>query len=270
MNEGIKTSVSDEISIAIVAYQNYDEIKDAIKTLESFTDAGLSKKIYIVDNGSACSSPDDISAFLSYIHGFEDVTYISAGQNLGFGRGHNYVINQLDSKYHVIMNPDILFCEDALSKIIQWMDAHPDVGMVIPEIDGENGERQLVYREELTVADVAIRFFFKKLFPKRVAKHTMQDRDYSVPFQVPFGQGSFLVIRTELFKELDGFDDNFFMYVEDADLCKRVNQVSKLMYYPGAKVIHKWKMESHHNKVLFKYHVSSLRYYFKKWGYKLF
>ena len=114
-----------------------------------------------------------------------------------------------------------------------------------------------------------VRFFCKGLFPGRIRKHTLQDKDYSKPFQVPFGQGSFLVVKTNLFKELNGFDDNFFMYVEDADLCKRVNQVSKLMYFPGARIIHKWEKGSHGNKILFKYHVQSMKYYFKKWGVKI-
>ena len=96
----------------------------------------------------------------------------------------------------------------------------------------------------------------------------MQYEDYSKPFQVPFGQGSFLVIKTELFKRINGFDERYFMYMEDADLCKRVNQVSKLMYFPGATVVHKWQRGSHKNKKLFKYHIESMRHYFKKWGYK--
>lgn len=98
--------------------------------------------------------------------------------------------------------------------------------------------------------------------------HTLQDQDYTQPFQVPFGQGSFLVIRTELFKKLNGFDDRFFMYLEDADLCKRVNEISKLMYYPGASVVHRWEKGSHKNKKLLMYHIQSMRKYFEKWGYK--
>ena len=78
------------------------------------------------------------------------------------------------------------------------------------------------------------------------------------------GQGSFLVIRTELFKKLNGFDDRFFMYLEDADLCKRVNEISKLMYYPGASVVHRWEKGSHKNKKLLMYHIQSMRKYFEK------
>jgi len=89
--------------------------------------------------------------------------------------------------------------------------------------------------------------------------------DYAKPFEVPFAQGSFLVIKTELFKKLRGFDERFFLYMEDADLCKRVNNVSNLLYCPETFVIHKWEKGSHKNFALFKLHVSSMVKYFLKW-----
>ncbi len=150
------------------------------------------------------------------------------------------------------------------------MDLHEEVGMVIPYITDEKGNKQEVYRRELTIFDMFNRMILKGFFKRRADKHLMKNMDFSQPFQVPFGQGSFLVVRSDLFKDLGGFDENFFMYCEDADLCKRVNQVSKLMYFPDAKVIHKWKKGSHHSKKLFKYHLQSTKYYFKKWGLKFF
>lgn len=257
-----------DLSICIVAYHNYEEIIDAIKTMEHYTPSTISKTVYIVDNGNTAEWKTQNKDFLIFIKHFPDVKYIDTQKNLGFGKGHNIVLPILNSKYHCIMNPDILFTEDAFTPILNYMDNNSNVGMVIPNIVDINGQRQKVYRKELTVFDMFIRMFCQKLFPKRIATHTLQFEDYSKPFHVPFGQGSFLVIRTDLFRQLNGFDENFFMYVEDADLCKRVNQVSNLMYYPNATVIHKWEKGSHRNKKLFKYHVQSMRYYFHKWGFK--
>jgi len=107
------------------------------------------------------------------------------------------------------------------------------------------------------------------MFKGRQAKHTLQHKDYSVPFQVPFAQGCFLVIRTELFKSLGGFDDRYFMYMEDADLCRRVNERSSVMYYPGATVMHAWEKGSHKSRKLMKIHIRSMLSYFNKWGWKL-
>ena len=259
-----------KLSACIVAYNNYDDIKEAILSMEKYTSKELSKMIYIVDNGESISDPNDVNSFIQFVNEYDDIQYIDAGANLGFGKGHNKVLDIIDSEYHAIVNPDILFCEDSFTKIVEWMDLNKDVGMTIPLIIDEQGNRQQVYRKELTVFDMFNRMVLKEAFKKRAKQHTLQNMDYTKPFEVPFGQGSFLVIKTNLYKQIKGFDDQFFMYVEDADLCKRVNQISKLMYYPDTKVIHKWEKGSHKNKTLLKYHIQSMIYYFKKWGWKVF
>lgn len=209
-----------DLSVCIVAYHNYDDIKHAISSLEKFTPATITRKIYIVDNSGLNEEDDSRQSFEKFLKVFPDVEYLDEGENLGFGRANNVPLQVMDSKYHCIMNPDILFKEDAFTPIIKYLEENDNVGMVIPNIIGTDGERQKVYRKELTVFDMFIRMFCKNMFPKRMAEHTLQYEDYSKPFHVPFGQGSFLVIRSELFKSLEGFDDHFFMYVEDADLSK--------------------------------------------------
>lgn len=257
-----------KLTATIVAYKDYSDIRKTIESIEKYTNKSISKKIYIVDNGVAVSDPDEVRAFIDHIKKYDDVEYHDMNMNLGFGKGHNYVLPYLDSTYHAIINPDILLKHDALGIIVDYLDQNSDVGMCIPNITDVHGKRYDIYREEVTVFDMFIRMFCRGLFKKRKARHTMQYEDYSKPFQVPFGQGSFLVIRTELFKELNGFDERYFMYMEDADLCKRVNKRSKLMYLPYATVIHKWRQGSHKNKTLFKYHLKSMVQYFKKWGIK--
>lgn len=259
-----------DLSISIVAYRKYDDIKYALKTMEKCTNSNIKKDIYIVDNSGF---PDHFALkkeFKEFVRRYSDVKYVDTKRNLGYGSGHNYIIPSLNSRYHCIMNPDIVFIEDAFKAIISFMDSNSDIGMIIPNIVDEQGRRQLVYRKEPTIFDMFIRMFCQKLFIKRIREHTLQYEDYSKPFQVPFGQGSFLVIRTDLLKKINGFDEHYFMYLEDADLCKRVNQVSKLMYFPNATIIHKWERGSHRDKTLFKYHIKSMKYYFDKWGYKWF
>lgn len=251
------------LSICIVVYKRYSDALKLISAIEEYTNFDVKKVLYVVDN-----SPEKTKGRLSFIDNlkeFSDVEYVFTNGNLGFGGGHNFILSKINSKYHAILNPDIVLSEDVFSTIIDYMNTKPDVGMVIPKITDENGHIQHVYRKEVTVLDMFIRVFCKRLFPKRVADHTLQDMDYTKPFPVPFGQGSFLVIRSNIFKKLGGFDDRFFMYMEDADLSKRVNQVSKLMYIPYATVVHKWERGSHKNIQLMIYHMKSMYYYFKKW-----
>ncbi len=252
-----------DLTITIVSYHNDADVKKAVESIEKYTPESIKKQIYIVDN-----SEKKESELGNLQKKYPDVTYLVTGKNLGFGGGHNYVLKQLDSKYHAIVNPDIILEEDAFSKLISFMEDE-SIGMCVPRLVNEAGELLAVYRRELTIWDMFLRMFLKNAFRKRQDYHTMQDADYTKVFDVPFAQGSFLMIRTELFQRLNGFDERFFLYMEDADLCKRVNQVSRLCYCPDTKVIHKWEKGSHKSKKLFKLHVQSMISYFMKWGIKI-
>ena len=257
-----------DISMTIVAYRNYEDIKAAVDTIEKYTDSAIQKKLYIVDNSCLEEGDEQKKQFVQFLSQWDDVEYLDTGANLGFGKGHNYVMDRLDSKYHGIINPDILLTEDSFSKMKEYMDREP-VGILVPKMTDEAGEMIKAYRRELTVWDLFLRMCTPgSMFTKRKSYHTMDEMDYNQPFQVPFAQGSFLLVRTDLYKQLGGFDDRFFMYMEDADLCKRANAVSKVMYFPGTTVIHKWEKGSHKSKALLKIHLQSMYRYFNKWGWK--
>ena len=243
-----------------------------IESLRCVVDPGLRIRLYAVDNSdlsdgdALCAARD---AFCGKLEALGFAEYVDAQGNLGFGAANNLALNMADSEYHVFVNPDVLFTEDALSELKSFMDSTPEAGMCIPRMTDEAGEMQLVYRREVTVLDAFNRMFLKNAMAKRDRWHCMRDENYSKPFQVPFGQGSFLFGRTALLKELGGFDDRYFMYLEDADLCKRVNAASALYYCPHATVIHKWEKGSHKNMTLLKHHLKSYLAYFRKWGLKL-
>ena len=262
-----------DLTITIVSYHNEADVEKAVATIEQFTPVDIRKQIFVVDNTDKSDALSDkqknVEILKALAKQYSDVTYVETGKNLGFGGGHNYVLSELNSKFHAIVNPDILLTEDAFSTILEFMNDE-SIGMCVPRLVDEKGELLSVYRRELTVWDMFLRMFLKGAFKKRQAYHTMQDSDYSKPFDVPFAQGSFLVIRTELFKRLGGFDERYFLYMEDADLCKRVNEVSRLVYCPDATVVHKWERGSHKSGKLFKLHVQSMVSYFSKWHWKLF
>ncbi len=247
-----------DLSISIVAYNNEEDVLAVVRSVEEHTPSFVSKDIYVIDNGT---KKNGLSEALS---GFSDVTYIHTGKNLGFGAGHNRVLELLDSKYHAIVNPDILLKKDAFTPLMDFMEKE-GCGMAVPKILNDDGKLQAAYRLEPTPFDMFIRMFVKHGFKARKDKHIMRDMDYSKPFRVPFAQGCFLLIKTELFKELKGFDERFFLYMEDADLCKRVNSVDRLMYCPYVSVIHRWEKGSHKSLRLFSLHVSSMIKYFRKW-----
>lgn len=247
-----------DLTVSIVAFNDEEDVLNAVSSIEEHTPSLIAKTIYIIDNSD---KPNNLDSLLKK---FDDVEYIRQEKNTGFGSGHNKVLDIIDSKYHAIVNPDIILKEDVFSPLISFIE-QSGAGMVAPKLLNENGEMIKAYRLNPTPFDMFIRMFLNGAFKKRQAKHTMQDMDYSKPFKVPFVQGSFLVIKTDLFKKLHGFDERFFLYMEDADLCRRVNSVSTLMYCPDASVVHLWGQGSHKSLKLFKIHVGSMIKYFNKW-----
>ncbi len=244
-----------------------------IRSLMRFADPELQFCIIAVDNsdihaGDFLLAEQDrfVSEFSKHDSSTHQFRYVDAHANLGFGKANNVALNMVDSQYHVFVNPDILFISDALTPLKIFMDVHQDAGMCIPRMVDTEGKPLKVYRRGVTVLDAFNRMILKNRLHKRDYWHTMCDEDYSRPFRVPFGQGSFLFARTDLLKQLGGFDDSFFMYLEDADLCRRVNQVSQLVYCPDVTVIHKWEQGSHKSLRLFEEHLKSYITYFKKWG----
>lgn len=254
-----------DLTFSIVAYKNYNQIINTVNSINRFT-PNYSKEIIVVDN-TENNSAEGYSTEIKKLKKLANVIFIANNVNLGFGKANNIALQRARGNFFVICNPDILLIEDSFEKIIPYMLKNPEVGAVIPRLIDKNHKIETVYRRNLTPYDVIIRYFHPfNLFSKRRAYHTMQDMDYSQPFRVPFGQGSFLVIRTKLMKKLNGFDERYFMYVEDADLCRRINEVSTLEYFPYTSVIHLWEKGSHKNLKLMRWHLEALVKYFYKWN----
>lgn len=248
--------------ISIVYFGEEDAIKNAVASIEKYTDS--EKEILIVLNGGDRKVPDTLASEYS------DIYVINMKKNVGFGAGHNAAFKESGEKYDYffVVNPDVVLTSDAVDELIKYMDENPEVGACVPRLTDDEGSLLKVYRRNPTVTDLFLRRFIPFGFKKRYAHHTMQDADYTVPHEVPFPQGSFLCIRSSVFKEIGGFDERFFLYMEDADLCRRVRKDHKCMFFPGASVVHFWNKGSHRSLKLFMIHLSSMIKYFNKWGWK--
>lgn len=254
-----------DITFSIVAYRNYGQIIDAVNSINKYV-TDYTKQIIVVDNTEQ-NTKKRYQTKIDKLKKMKDVCLIQCDQNCGFGKANNIALKHDAAKYFVICNPDILLIENSFNKIIPYLDNNINIGAIVPKLVDQNGQIEDVYRRNLTLYDVIVRYIHPfGMFYKRRLFHTMQDMDYSKKFNVPFAQGSFIVVRSSVMKKLNGFDERYFMYVEDADLCRRINQISKLEYFPETSVIHLWGKGSHKNLKLMKWHIQSMIKYFKKWG----
>ncbi len=250
-----------KVSGCIVTYNNKDKIEQTIESVLTQT-TGVDFTLYVVDN---CST-DGTAAFIR--ERFPQVVVIESETNCGFGAGHNKVLPFLDSKYHVVINPDILLKDDVITQLCTYADAHETVGLLSPQIRFEDGRIQQLGKRNPTVRYLGSHWFHKGDTPsKTMIEYCMLDKPQDAPFPITNATGCFMFFRTAVFLELGGFDERFFMYLEDCDIARRAAEKYEVLHYPMADVYHLWERGSKKSKKLLLIHIKSILTYFLKWGF---
>lgn len=252
------------VNACIVAYDNpLVMLKASVKSV--LQEQGALNNLYFIDN-----SPTD-----RLRQHFDILThYYFANENLGFGKGNNIAMQKsIDDgiEYHLLVNPDVYFEKGVIKELVAFMDDNPDVGLVMPKITYPDGSTQYLCKLLPTPFDlIGRRFFswgpFRAYVDKRNELFELRGSCYEEQKDVPVLSGSFMMIRTSVLEEVGLFDERYFMYLEDFDLCRRIGEVSRTTYYPKVSVVHEYKKGSYFNRRLFKHHIVSALKYFNKWG----
>lgn len=251
--------MNPKITGCIVTYNNMKSIKNTIDSVLKYTDSGKFS-LYVVDNGSSDGTPEFIR------ENYPEVCLIETNTNSGFGAGHNIVLPMLESEYHIVINPDIIIRDNAVEKIVEFMDNNKDVGVVSPKICFPDGREQILGKRNPHLKYlIASRMRDEKNPSKLLREYAMLDCDLTKVTDIDVATGCFVVFRTEIFKKLKGFDQKFFMYFEDFDIARRANQISRVVFYPDATIYHVWGRESKRNMKLMMIHIKSMFRYFLKW-----
>ena len=253
-----------KISACIVAYCDYDEVCAAVRSALANT-PGDDFALYVVDN----ASPDGCGPRLAQTD-FCDVRVqvICLPKNLGFGKGHNSIMDRLTSDVHFILNPDIQLTADTLSDLADWMAAHPGVAMTRPGLTFPDGRPQQLPLRRCNVRAMVYRQLpCLRFWAKYNDRYLMADKDLTKPTEIEFCTGSFSAVDTAAFKAVGGFDEGYFMYVEDADLTQKMRTQGKAYLVPQYTAIHAWHRAAHRSLKPFLWQLRSLLRYFSKWGF---
>ena len=256
-----------KISISLVTYNNSKVIEKCINSIFNITN-NIDFEIIIIDNNSSDNTVKIIK------NNFKNVKLIKNDKNVGFGAAHNVAIKLGKGKYHLVLNPDIIFTENTIEKLINFMEENSDVGLISPKIVFPDGTIQYLCKRLPCLFDLCVRRFtsgfIKDLFKKRIDYFEMRETGYNKIIDVPYLSGSFMLFRRSILEKIGGFDENFYMYFEDADITQRAAEISRTVFYPYTSVIHLWERGSHKNiKLLFISLVSTAKY-FNKWGWKIY
>jgi len=235
-----------EISIVILSYKMKNLVKNCIKSiLESELDVPY--EIIVVDN----NSKDGIKEMLD--ENFPQVKFIQSDKNLGMGGGNNLGIKASQGKYVLISNADIFVFPNSIAKLYDFLKEKPNVGLVAPKL--LNPDRTLqhtCYRWHNFWTPIYRRTPLRKLdwAKQELDRFLMKDWDHGTIKEVDWIQGSCILLPRRVFKQVGLFDERFFMYFEDTDLCRRIKQAGlKNVYLPEAEVIHLHRRQSADGKL---------------------
>lgn len=197
------------VTAVIVSYRSRRTIGACLESVRPSHDSGLIR-VRVVDNDSSDGTADYVRA------DFPWVELVEPGGNVGFGRGCNAGFEGADTPYTLFLNPDATLSEEALNTLIDFMESRPEVGMCAPSIREADGAMQ--------VAGVLPT-------PAGLVREALGLRAYPVmreieagaePFRTNWLCGAILLVRSEVFRAVGGFDPRFFLYFEETDLCRNI------------------------------------------------
>jgi len=225
-----------DLSIIIVTYNSLADIVKCLESLEKFC-IGVNLEIIVFDNASTDDTPNLVAS------AFPKVRLLRYDENVGFARANNLAAAQGRGRYLLLLNPDTWVDDDLAAALVKFLDAHPKASALAPRVLTPEGKVQ--YSSVCALPTLALLFYeqigLSQLFPRsrRFGRYRMTYWNHNEIREVEHATGACLAIRREVYDELAGFDENFFMYIEDLDLSYRLmNHGKKIFYLPSAHVFH--------------------------------
>ena len=259
-----------KLSASLVLYKNdTDIVRQAVISL---LNTPITVNLSVVDN----SPTDELRELFSEFKEYDVDYYFNNGDNVGFGKAHNLAISRgKNYEYHLVMNPDVYFDQNTLLELINYLDSNMDVGLIQPRILYPNGEVQYLCKHYPTF----LALFFRRFIPKKMQHKgifkdyidwfEMRETGYDKIIDVPYLSGCFMLFNRKYLDEIGYFDENIFMYLEDADITLRMSQKYRSIFYPYTCIYHYWARGSHKSKKLTLITIQSAFYFFNKHGWRI-
>ena len=247
-------------SIILVNYNGSKFIYKCLNSIQKFADFN-NYEVIIVDNFSTDDSVKIIK------DNFPSFKLICSPNNLGFCKANNLAAKHSQSEHLLFLNTDTILIENTPKILADYLKQNKNVAAIGSRITFQDGSYQI---SAGYLPNLAIELFDKIRYSLDNKWHplfsSLYDRQYSKVQEVGWVTGACLMIRRDVFEQIGGFDENFFMYFEDKDLCKRVKELGyKVVYYPKTTIIHLLGGSSHGiKKSVNKYYRDSQLYYYQK------
>jgi len=225
-----------DLSIIIVTYNSLADIVKCLESLEKFC-VGVNLEIIVFDNASTDDTPNLVAG------AFPKVRLLRHDENAGFARANNLAAAQARGRYLLLLNPDIWVDDDLAAALVKFLDADPETDGCAPRVLLPGGSLQIGSICALPTLELLFyeQLGLSRLFPRsqRFGRYRMTCWAHDEIREVEHATGACLAIRREVYAEIGGFDESFFMYIEDVDFSHRLKSHGKKIFYlPSAHVFH--------------------------------
>lgn len=215
-----------KLSISIVNYNSGDFLDRCLESLEKIKNDNFD--VWILDNNSS----DD--SFKNTKEKFNKFHFVENNKNVGFGAGHNINLKKMNSQYILILNPDTEIGSGALSHMVDFMERSPDVGAASCKVILPDGSIDTASHRGFPTPYAALLYFLGE-----DSIYHLSGRNMDEPHEVDAISGAFFLTRKSVLEKVGYFDESYFMYAEDLDLCYRIKEAGfKVMYVPDVSIIH--------------------------------
>jgi GT2 family glycosyltransferase len=217
-----------KLTISIVNYNAGEYLIRCLSSLEKIRNE-LDFDVWVVDNASIDGSIDKAKKE------FPQFNFVINKENLGFGKAHNLVLKKAETPYVLTLNPDCEVLPKTLKFMVDYMDRNPSVGISTSKIEKADGSLDIASHRGFPTPWASFLYFFLK----NDKLYHLSDRPMDQIHEIDSGVGAFLLIRNSVLGKIGYFDEDYFLYAEDIDLCFRVKKAGfKVMYVPDVKIIH--------------------------------
>ena len=262
------------LEIILLNYNSYYWLEKALISLYKYY-VNYSKYnivVTVVDNASGDNSIEMIQK------NFPKINLIQSNKNLGFAAGNNLALKQSKADYIMLLNSDTEFTEKSknIDKLIDSLEDDKKIGIITPKLLLTNGKTDMAcHRGEPSLLDCFLYYCgFEKIFTKTkfFTKYHLLHKDLNTIHEVDAITGACMITKLKIFKEVNFFDERFFMYSEDMDLCRKYREKGyKIIFNPNIEIIHhKYKsgLQSKNKKInknIKKHFYNSFLLYYDKW-----
>ncbi|MDO8638481.1 MAG: glycosyltransferase family 2 protein [Candidatus Daviesbacteria bacterium] len=223
-----KTETKLALNIVIVNFNSGNFLVECLNSLDQVKDEANSK-IWVVDNASSDDSVEKARKK------YPQINYLLNSENLGFGKANNIVLRQIKDEYILLLNPDTKVLPNTLKFMLDFLSKNPEVGAATCRVEKADGSLDLASHRGCPTPEAAFKYYFLN----DESLYHLVDRPMNKTHEIDALSGAFLFTRKSVLDKVGIFDEDYWLYAEDLDLCFRIKQAGfKIMYVPEVKVLH--------------------------------